>query len=530
MHFDLVIRGGTVIDGTGAPAQTADVGIVDHRIQQVGDLTAATADEILAATDRVVCPGFIDIHSHSDTTLLAYPEAESRVCQGITTEVVGNCSFSPFPLTPEVRQFMKPTLEMGQAEIDWDWDDQRGYLDRLREQGTSVNVVPLVGHGSLRIAAMGRDNREPTHSELKQMQHLAAEAIDQGAFGLSTGLTLAPSSYGSTGEIVAIARAVAERGGFYATHSRLWAGNHWRATEEAIEVGRRAGLPVQVSHQAIIDPRYFHMADRLLGLMEDACRSGIDVTYDVYPYTAGSSKLDQYLPDWALEGGTDALLKRLDDPAARAAIRDETDRGWFRGIPWQWDRVQIAHVGQPDAANCVGLSIAQLAERRDLAPIDCMLELIRSQRNDVSVVQFNREETDVQALVAHRLGTIGTDGVAIAPRGAALGTRPHPRYYGTCPRILGRYVRELGVLSLPEAIRKMSGACAARLGLADRGTIASGRAADLVIFDPATVADRATFSQPHRFPLGIDYVLVGGQQVVTPQGHTRRRPGRVLAR
>lgn len=530
MQFDLVIRDATVVDGSGGPRVRADVGVAGDRIAAVGDLRGAQAERVISAAGRVVAPGFIDIHTHSDTTLLEYPEAESRVRQGVTTEVVGNCSFSPFPVTDDVRAFMGPCLAHGSSHLEWKWQDQEGYRHSLAERGTAVNVVPLVGHGSIRIAAMGRENRPPTHAELKTMQRIAGDAIAGGAFGLSTGLTLAPSSYAETEELIEISKAVAAQGGFYATHSRLWAGYHLKAVEEAIEIGRRAELPVQVSHQTIIDPRQFGQAAQIVGLMEQARREGVDVTFDIYPYIAGSSKLDQYLPDWALDGGVEQLLLRLADPPTRMRIRDETARGWFRGIPWQWDRIHIAHAASDDRMKDVGRSIAEIARDEKIEPIDCMLDLIESQRNDVSVVQFNRDEDDMQFFLAHRLAMIGSDGCSISPRGPSLETRPHPRYYGTYPRVLGRYCRELGTLTLEDAIHKMTSACADRLGLTDRGTIAPGKAADLVIFDPETIADRATFESPHQFPDGIDHVLVNGREVVSPAGHSGALPGRVLAK
>ena len=364
-------------------------------------------------------------------------------------------------------------LAQGHTDLPWQWDDQPGYRAALKACGTSVNVAPLVGHGSLRLAAMGCEQRSPTATELKTMQRLAAEAMDQGAFGISTGLTLASSSYAETEELVEISKPVAARGGFYATHSRLWAGHHFRAVEEALEIGRRANLPVQISHQTIIDPRFYGQAETIVGLMESARAEGIDVTYDIYPYIASGSQLDQYLPDWALDGGEEQLLARLADAQTRARIREETNRGWFRGIPWQWDRVQLAHVAAPEYKVYLGKSIAEVADLLHLEPIDCLLHLIESQRNDVSVVQFNRVEEDVQFFLAHALAMIGSDGSSISPRGATLETKPHPRYYGTFPRVLGRYCRELNLFTLEEAIAKMTSAPAARLGLKDRGTLAS---------------------------------------------------------
>ena len=264
MEFDLVIRGGSVIDGTGRPPLVADVGIAGDAILAIGDLREATAARVIEAADRVVCPGFIDIHTHSDLTLLQYPRAESRTRQGVTTEVVGNCSYSPFPVTKQSWEFMAPRLG-GSAKEPCPWADVAGYREFLNQRGIGVNVVPLVGHGSVRIAAMGLEDRLPTAEEVGRMRYLVAEAMGQGAFGFSTGLTLVPSSFSQTDELIAISKEVKAQGGFYATHSRLWAGWHYAAVEEAIEIGRRAELPVQISHQAIVDPRYYGNAAHIVG-------------------------------------------------------------------------------------------------------------------------------------------------------------------------------------------------------------------------------------------------------------------------
>lgn len=530
MEFDLLIRGGTVIDGTNAPRHLGDVGVTHGRVEAIGDLSQAAAANVVSAVGKIVAPGFIDIHTHSDTSLLTYPEADSRVRQGITTEVVGNCSYSPFPINPEVRSFMGTCLAQGMENPEWTWNDLEGYRGALKQRRVAVNVAPQVGHGSIRIAAMGMENRAPRSDEVARMQRLAEEAIDQGAFGFTTGLTLAPSSYSETSELIEISKAVAARGGYYATHSRLWAGFHFRAVEEALEIGRQAGIPIQISHQTIIDPRYFGQSRHIVEMMENARRDGIDVRYDVYPYIAGGTQVDQLLPDWALDGGTEALLGRLADPVTRAKLRDETAQGWFRGIPWQWERVQLAHIANPELQHLLGKSLAEVADLLHFSPLDAMFSLIEATHNDVGVVMFNRDEADVQFFLAHPLSMIGSDGSSISPRGGALETKPHPRFYGTYPRILGHYCRELGIMSLETAIHKMTAAPAARLGLKDRGRIARSQAADLVIFDPETVIDRSTFTDPHAYPEGIEHVFVNGVAVITPGGHTGSLPGQILAR
>jgi N-acyl-D-aspartate/D-glutamate deacylase len=530
MEFDVLILGGMLVDGTGAVKRREDIGIVGDSIVAVGNMSSASAKQVIDAAGKIISPGFIDIHTHSDLTLLAYPDAASRVRQGITTEVVGNCSYSPYPVTPAVKEFMTPCLTQGQCTADWNWADLEGFRRRVEEIGVAVNVVPLVGHGSIRIAAMEAENRAPTSSELDRMRRLAAEAMDQGAFGISTGLTLAPSSYAQTAELIEISRVVAAKGGFYATHSRLWAGYHFKAVEESIQIGHQAEISVQISHQTIIDSRYFGQSKTIVEMMEQARSEGVDVLYDVYPYTAGATKCDQLLPDFALSDGTEMLLKRLRNPSERAGIRAAASEGWFNGIPWQWERIQLTHVREQAYHKFVGRTLSEVADILQIEPLDCLLHLIESQQNDVSVVMFNRDEADVQFFLSHPLSMIGSDGAAISPRGQSLQTKPHPRYYGTFPRVLGRYVRELGAMTLEDAVRKMTSAPAARLGLKDRGVIARGKKADIVVFDPDKISDQSSFEDPHRFPTGIDYVFVNGQPVVTPDGTTPNRPGAVLAR
>lgn len=528
MEFDLLIRGGTIVDGSGSLPFAADVGVVKDTIRAVGDLSGTIAEQIIDAAGQIVCPGFIDIHTHSDLTLLRYPRAESRTRQGITTEVVGNCSYSPFPVTKQSWDFMAPRLGAS-TEQSCPWEGVAGYRDFLNQLGVGVNVVPLVGHGSIRIAAMGMEDRAPTPDELDTMQRLAATEIEHGAFGFSTGLTLAPSSFSETEELVAISRAVAAKGGFYATHSRLWAGWHYRAVEEAIEIGRRAKLPIQISHQTIVDPRYYGSAVRIVEMMEQGRAEGIDVLYDVYPYVAGGTGADQLLPDWALEGGEQAMLARLRDPVTRRSIRSDAEPGWFRGIPWVWERVQIASL-PGEMSEFVGCSMAVAADQLKLDPLDAFLHLIDVQDNRFDVVVFNRTEEDVQYFLAHALAMIGSDGASMAPERDGGASKPHPRYYGTYPRILGRYCRDLAIMPLAEAVRKMTSAPAQRLGLKDRGLLRPKMKADIVVFDAATIRDCATFDDPHQYPEGVSYVAINGKVAVTSTGHTGALPGKVLER
>ncbi len=532
MTFDTLIRNGTIIDGTGRPRFTAHLGIARGRIAAIGTLAGAEAARIVDATGLIVAPGFIDMHTHSDVTLLDDPGGESKAHQGVTTEVVGNCAFSPFPAGQAGARGLQAALgSILPSQIEWEWTTLDAWANLMERNSVSLNVVPLVGHAALRVAAGVSEDRPPTADEMRAMQRLAAETVEQGAFGLSTGLTLPPSSYATTDEIVEVAQAIAPyEGTFYATHARVWAGWHVKAVEEAVEIGQRAGLPVQYSHMAIIDQRAYGAGDQLVGVVERARAQGLDVTYDAYPYTAAGTSLSQLVPEWVQDGGVEAMLRRLRDPMDRKRARDDTARGWFGGMPWEWDRLVIAYVRSERNRDLVGRSLAALAESRQADPADSLLALIDEEDNYVNAVMHNRIESDVRFFLSHPQAMFGSDGRAISPHGPYANAKPHPRFYGTYPRILGRYVREQQLMSLETAIYKMTAFPAERLRLRERGQLAEGLAADVVIFDPHTVMDRSTFEDPHQYPVGIPHVFVNGEAIVSNGRHTGARPGRVLRR
>ena len=410
------------------------------------------------------------------------------------------------------------------------WSDCAGYLAALEAVRPAVNIATMVGNGTIRAKVMGYDNRPPTGDELEAMRREVAIAMEQGAVGFSTGLTLYPSSAASTDEVTELCREAARYGGIYNTHTRHVAGWHFKSVEEAIEIGRQADIAVEVAHLALIDPNHWHEADDMLGIIERARASGLDVTFDVYPYLAAGCPFSEAMPDWVQDGGTEAMLQRLSDPATRRQVLDEAGRTWAAGIPLRWERVVVAACGPyGDPAWC-GRTIAELAADAGMPREEMMLEVVRRSHDIGLMIVFNRVVEDVQTFIAHPLGMIGSDGLAITADGPWGRSPVHPRFYGAFPRVLAQFVRERGALSLPAAIRKMTSQPADRLGLADRGRVAEGLVADLVVFDPQAIQDMATFEEPHQYAAGIPHVLVGGQWAVRDGEQTTVRAGKVLTR
>lgn len=529
MDADILFRNTTLVDGSGDDPRPADVAVTDGLISAIGDLSSANAATVIDAGGAVLAPGFIDIHTHSDVTLVPDPAGESKILQGVTTEVPGNCGFTVFPVDPARRELLAEHLQgIGVSDaIGLDWSDFDGYAQLIDDAAPALNLAPLVGHHAIRIAALGLDKRDATPDELEHMRRLVAESLDQGAFGLSTGLTVAPGMYGSEEEITSLVEVVAGRDAIYSTHARMWVATTFASVEEAIRTCEVSGARLQYSHAAVNEPDKWGRAPDMIELFVDARERGLDAAYDVYPYVASSSGLVQYLPEWVPAGGAQAMRERLADPDTRRRAEADLLRGWFGGIPWYWDRFVFAS-GAPGHEWLVGLTIEQAAERQGVPPEVLTLDLCIEHGNNVRVVLFYRLEEDVQAFLAHDLSTIGSDGSAIPLD--QPDEQPHPRNFGTYPRILGKYVREEGLLTLPQAVRKMTSQVAERLQIRDRGLVQEGLVADLVLFDASRVIDRATFEHPAQAPEGISHVVVNGRLVLDDHRQTGARPGRVLRR
>ncbi len=511
-----------LLDGLGVPARRADVRIGGDRIVEVAPhLEPERGEEVVDAADRYVTPGFVDLHTHSDVSLWLHAPGTSKLAQGVTTEVTGNCGFSAFPLAPATRAAALAHLAgIGDDAVDPPWTDLDSYAAALTERGLGVNIAPLVGHGALRIAA---GCAGPGLADAAALVHALEQALDQGAYGVSTGLTYVPSSYADTAELELLCRTAARYDALYATHGRpdIMAG-----ISEIATVGERTGARLQYSHVALNRPEQWGSAPEVVAVLEQARERGVDIACDVYPYDASSSTLTQYLPaSLSRLVGLD-LLALSRDPAARAPGIAEIATGWYDGTPWLWDRVRLARTDGLLGLTA-GLTLAEAADRLGVSPAEVTLDLCAQGGHRPQVVLHYRVEADVLVFLAYPWSAIGSDGSAVPLD--LPGRQLHPRFFGASVRVLARYVRELGLLSWPEAIRKLTSLPADRCGLSDRGRVAPGRYADLVVLDPVTVGDTATFDDPHRLAVGVDRVIVNGR-TAWADGRCQELPGRVMRR
>ncbi|WP_020496700.1 N-acyl-D-amino-acid deacylase family protein [Sciscionella marina] len=526
MRLDLLLRGGLLVDGTGAPAREADIGVRAGRLCFPGP--GAEAERVLDVPGLAVAPGFIDAHTHSDGANLldpARPELTlAPVRQGVTTEICGNCGFGMFPAGGPAAGQMR-----AQARVEFGGDvgvfaDFPAFAAGHARVPRSTNLSSLVGHGTLRASVLGYADRPAEADELDRMRAALDAALRAGAAGLSTGLIYPPGTYADTGEVVALAEIAARHGKPYVTHMRDEMSQVETALAEAVEIAERSGAALHVSHHKTAGKFAWGRTGKTLPLLDELRAGGLDVSCDVYPYTAGSTGLAAMLPPWASEGGTAALIERLGDPEQLDRMR----AGIENGVPgWEntvgnggWDRVDIACA--PSEPGIEGTSLAELAAHRGTDPLSVAASLLRADGGAVMVISHSMREDDVQRVLASPLSVIGSDGV---PKPG----HPHPRLAGTFPRVLGHYHRELGLFSLETAVHKMTGATAARFGLAGRGVLTEGAHADLMVFDPETIIDRASYTDPLLAPDGVHHVLVGGTEVLRAGTDTGARPGRVLA-
>jgi N-acyl-D-amino-acid deacylase len=525
MEFDLLIFGGIVADGTGNPLFRADVAVTADTIGLVGELPAGVSvRERIDARGRCVAPGFIDPHSHSDYTVLACPTSDSKVHQGVTTEIIGNCGFSAFPLRGEIREQERGDLE--ELGIDLDWDDLPSFRARLGVDGHSVNLATLVGTGMVRGSVCGMGNRPAAPDTMAAQVREVERAMEAGAIGLSTGLIYVPSYWADTDEIATLAAAVRNRRGVYASHIRGEGENLLEAVDEACRVGETAGVPVQVSHLKASGYSNWGKVPRAIEQIERSSSETRMVRFDKYPYTASSTGLAVLLPDRVRDGSADDVVARISDPLRRGELIAAAGRAL--GTADGWDGILIAEARCAQYEPYQGHSIEAAARARDTDPGSLWLDLLIASRCRASMVAFTQSQEETDLVLEHPWGMVGSDASSRTPGGVLGRAHPHPRAYGTFPRFFHRYVTEKGSLTLEEAVRKCTSLPASMFGLEKRGLLKEGYPADIVVFDPDRIRDRATYPKPHQFPAGIDFVLVNGMPVISHGNHTGEKPGRFL--
>ncbi|WP_159944167.1 N-acyl-D-amino-acid deacylase family protein [Nocardiopsis sp. FR6] len=529
MQPETVLTGGRVIDGSGGPSRRADLVLRDGRVSHIlPPGSARTTGAVVDVDGLAVAPGFVDMHSHSDLAVLADPAHEAKTLQGVTLEVLGQDGLGYAPVTDDTVGELRTQLAgwNGTPDLDHSWRTVGEYLDRV-DAGAPVNVAVLVPHGNVRMAVLGGRDRPPTPGELDRMRRIVARGMADGAHGLSTGLTYTPGMYATDDEIVALLEPVRAAGGYYCPHHRNYGSRVVESYQECLEVARRAHVALHLAHCHVNFPRNRGRAPEVLDAIDEATvRYGLDVTLDSYPYQASATYLGAPLPSWAQAGGTAATLERLRDPAVRARVLREIEvegTDGNHGVPMDWSAIVVTGVADPALSWAVGSSIADLAKERGGEPGELYADLLVDDELRSGCLLRVGNEENIRTIMRHSAHTGGSDGIL-------AGDRPHPRGWGTFPRYLGHYVRELGVLTLEECVRHLTSRPARRLGLSDRGVIQAGAVADLVVFDPDTVADRATYDEPRLAPEGIHHVLLNGEFTVRDGRRTDRLPGRSLRR
>ncbi|MDT0545735.1 MULTISPECIES: N-acyl-D-amino-acid deacylase family protein [Streptomyces] len=534
--MDLVIRNAQVVDGSGGARFRADVGVDGGRITRIvpeGAGPRPTGQRVVEADGLALAPGFIDMHAHSDLALLRDPDHSAKAAQGVTLEVLGQDGLSYAPVDDrtlaEIRTAITGWNGDG-SDIDFDWRTVGGFLDRLDRgfdgQGIAVNAAYLVPQGSVRMLALGWEDRAATPDEVARMKRLVAEGLEQGAVGMSSGLTYTPGMYASDAELTELCRVVAAYDGYYCPHHRSYGAGALEAYEEMVALTREAGCALHLAHATMNFGLNKGRAPELLALLDRALAEGADISLDTYPYLPGCTTLAALLPSWAAEGGPQAILDRLRDEATAERIRHVMEvegADGCHGVPVDWDTIEISGVSQPALAAYAGRTVAQSARERGEAPWETARRLLLEDRLGSTILQHAGNEENVRAIMKHPVHTGGSDGIL-------QGAKPHPRAYGTFPQYLGRYVRELGVLSLEECVAHLTARPAARLRLPDRGLVREGYRADLVLFDPDTVAAGSTFESPRTLPAGIPHVLIDGRFVIEDGRRTDVLAGRSVRR
>jgi N-acyl-D-amino-acid deacylase len=527
-HYDIIIKNGTVVDGDGDKGYIADVGIRDGKIIRIDKNISANATSLIDATDQVVAPGFIDILSWASGPIVYDGEVQSVVCQGITTAIFGE-GWSMGPVNDAVREEMRSMWK--EYDIKYDWKTLADYLNFVEKQGTSVNIASFVGATTVRLYVLGNEDRLATPEEMKQMKDLVRQEMEAGALGVATSLVYTPAFYADTDELIELSKVAAEYGGIYISHIRGEGADLLNAMNEFLTIAEKANIAAEVYHLKAAGKENWGKLDEAISLIEEARERGLDITADIYPYTAGATGLDAMMPPWSKEGGTSELVKRLKNKTTREKIKKEiltSTSGWenFYWMAGGGAGILVSYLSKNKEYQ--GKSIAEIARSMKKDDIDTIFDLLIEENGFGGGIYFLMSEENIEKKMKLPWVSFCTDEDAYKPTGLMSKRNPHPRAYGTFPRVLGRYVREKGVLTLEEAVRKMSALPAERLGLDDRGKIKEAMDADIVIFNPETVIDKATYTEPHQFPEGINYVIVNGKIVVKDGTHTGAKPGKAL--
>jgi N-acyl-D-amino-acid deacylase len=524
-QFNVIIKNGMVIDGTGGKAFQSDVGIIGDKIAAIEDLKHATANIIIDGRGLVISPGFIDIHTHTDLELFVNSHAESKILQGVTTEVSGNCGDSLFPLN-------EVDFQEGDTEIfekygfHVNWRNIEGFLRRLEDQKTSINYATFTGHGRLRSCVAGKNDIQATAEQLNKMKEILHRSMEYGSFGLSSGLEYAPGSYASAAELIELNKVVAKNNGVYATHIRDEEDFVEEAVQEALTICKEAGVSLQISHLKANYQANWGKINHILEMIHAASESGLPVHADRYPYIAYGTGLTIFLPLWSRQGSTEEIIARLNNRTEIPKIEEHIEK---QGLSiGGWDRVVISSCFSDKNKKWEGKSIYDCADELSIRPREFIRTLLIEEENRVQIVGFGMDEQNLKKVLSSPLVMIGSDGNAVTPYGRLGEGKPHPRYYGTFPRVLGKYCRDEKIFDLPAAVKKMTSMPAKKLGIPKRGLIAKDYYADIVIFNPETVIDNATFKEPHQFPTGIEYVIVNGKMTVKNGKHTGAQAGAVL--
>ncbi|WP_282940271.1 D-aminoacylase [Paenibacillus sp. RC67] len=522
--LDLILKNGRIVDGTGNPWFIGDVGVKDGQIAAVGQLDME-AHEMINVHRQVISPGFIDGHCHSDLMILDHPFSEIKIRQGVTTEVVGNCGLAPAPFVREQAELLQSYVQpvLGKTSWEWPWETVEQYMQTLSNSSPSENIATYVAHGALRIAVMGFANRPATSQELKLMKHMLEEGLKAGAIGFSIGLLYAPGSYTSKEEIAELCSVLPKYNGLFSTHIRGEGNNLIPSVKEVIWIAEKAGVSLHISHLKAAGKINWGKVLEAMELIEDARSRGLDVTCDVYPYNAGSTTLTTVLPPWALEGGIESVLERFRDPRLRQRIREELgqeQKDWDNLVcSTGWQSVFISAVHNEANRHLEGKHLAEISEERGLHPADCMMDLLLEEQGRISIVYFHMADEDVKQVIGYERSLIASDSLTCETG------KPHPRLYGTFPRVFAKYVREDKVLTMEQAVRKLTSFPVQRFKLGKRGLLVPGYAADIAVFDPETIQDNATFEDPRQYPAGFSHVLVGGKPTLLGNRHTHAREG-----